>query len=47
MKISAGTLLYRHRGSVLEVLLVLPSGWASRTGWSIPKGLVDEGEGLE
>lgn len=45
MKISAGTLLYRHGEVGLEVLLVHPSGnYNRRAPWSIPKGLVDEGE---
>jgi predicted NUDIX family NTP pyrophosphohydrolase len=39
---SAGILLHRWRGDVLEVLLVHPGGpmWARRDGgaWSIPKG---------
>ncbi|MFN7133419.1 MAG: NUDIX domain-containing protein [Myxococcales bacterium] len=47
MKESAGTLLYRFRGGALQVLLVRPSGFAARYGWSIPKGLPDPGEGLE
>ena len=41
-KQSAGLLVYRHRGSTLEVLLVHPGGpfWSKKdTGaWSIPKG---------
>ncbi len=45
MKESAGTLLYRIRDGQLEVLLVHPSGnYNRRAPWSIPKGLVDEGE---
>jgi predicted NUDIX family NTP pyrophosphohydrolase len=45
---SSGTLLYRHRGPVLEVLLVHPSGgYNRRKPWGIPKGLPDEGESLE
>jgi len=48
MKQSAGTLLYRQNGGKLEVLLVHPSGgYNRRAPWSIPKGLPDEGEGLE
>lgn len=47
MKHSAGTLLYRSGPAGLEVLLVKPSGPAARYGWSIPKGLPDEGESLE
>ena len=44
-KVSAGTLLYRHIGDALEVLLVHPSGNYNRhKPWSIPKGLPDEGE---
>lgn len=45
--ISAGLLLFRRRAAV-EVLLVHPGGplYASRDAgtWSIPKGLVEEGE---
>ena len=45
---SAGLLLYRRLGDVLEVLLVHPGGpfWARRDAgaWSILKGLVDNGE---
>ena|SRR5437870_3112780 len=46
--ISAGLLLYRRSERELEVLLAHPGGpfWAQRDAgaWSIPKGLVDEGE---
>lgn len=45
-KRSAGILLYRNRGRVLEILLVHPGGpfWASKDAgaWSIPKGEIDE-----
>lgn len=45
---TAGILLYRRRGGVLEVLLVHPGGpfWARKDlgAWSIPKGLCDPGE---
>jgi len=48
---SAGILLYRRATAVLEVLLVHPGGpfWAKKDdgAWSIPKGLVEEGEALE
>jgi predicted NUDIX family NTP pyrophosphohydrolase len=48
--ISAGILLFRRQGGVLEVFLAHPGGpfWAKRdTGaWTIPKGVVDEGEDL-
>jgi predicted NUDIX family NTP pyrophosphohydrolase len=48
MKQSAGTLLYRPHGKTWEVLLVHPSGNYNRHApWSIPKGLLDEGESLE
>jgi predicted NUDIX family NTP pyrophosphohydrolase len=47
MKQSAGTLLYREGAGGLEVLVVQPSGFAARYGWSIPKGLPDAGESLE
>ncbi len=47
---SAGLLVYRRRGAGVEFLLAHPGGpfWAKRdTGaWSIPKGLVDEGEDI-
>ncbi|HEY7489621.1 MAG TPA: NUDIX domain-containing protein, partial [Candidatus Tectomicrobia bacterium] len=46
--VSAGLLLYRRRGDELEVLLAHPGGpfWVHRDAgaWSIPKGLVGEGE---
>ena len=45
---SAGVLLYRWAGPQPEVLLVHPGGpfWARKDAgsWSLPKGLVDEGE---
>ena len=48
MKESAGTLLYRHGPESLEVLLVHPSGaYNKKAPWSIPKGLLDEGDTLE
>jgi predicted NUDIX family NTP pyrophosphohydrolase len=47
---SAGILLYRLREGVIEVLLGHPGGplWKNRDegAWTIPKGLVDEGEDL-
>jgi len=47
---SAGILLYRFRGDVLEVMLVHPGGpfWAKKdeASWSIPKGLVEDSEDL-
>jgi predicted NUDIX family NTP pyrophosphohydrolase len=47
-KQSAGLLLFRRRGSSLEVLLVHPGGplWARKDdgAWSIPKGEVEENE---
>lgn len=50
MKESAGVLLYRTRGSEMEVLLVHPGGpfWAKKDlgAWGIPKGEVGEGESL-
>src|SRR5919204_4593854 len=46
--ISAGLLLYRRTGDALEVLLAHPGGpfWSHRDVgvWSIPKGLVADGE---
>ena len=48
---SAGILLYRRSGAVLELFLVHPGGpfWAKKDegAWSIPKGLVEEGEDLQ
>lgn len=45
---SAGLLMYRKSGSVLEVFLVHPGGpfWAKKDigAWSIPKGTIAEGE---
>ena len=47
-KKSAGILLYRRKGSGLEVLLAHPGGpfWKSRDlgAWTLPKGEIDEGE---
>jgi predicted NUDIX family NTP pyrophosphohydrolase len=47
---SAGILLFRRGGDVVEVLLVHPGGpfWARKDlgAWSIPKGEADEGEEL-
>jgi predicted NUDIX family NTP pyrophosphohydrolase len=49
-KISAGILLYRLSGGVLEVLLVHPGGpfFEKKDAgvWGIPKGEIDEGEDL-
>lgn len=46
-KQSAGTLLYRVGDGQLEVLLVHPSGaYNRRSPWSIPKGLVNDGEAV-
>ncbi|HEX7240417.1 MAG TPA: NUDIX domain-containing protein [Longimicrobiaceae bacterium] len=46
--VSAGMLLFRRSGSGLEVFLAHPGGpfWAGRDAgaWTIPKGLVEEGE---
>ena len=45
---SAGILLYRHRDDALEVFLAHPGGpfWARKDlgAWTIPKGLIDDGE---
>jgi predicted NUDIX family NTP pyrophosphohydrolase len=45
---SAGLLVWRRRGDEPEFLLVHPGGpfWKSKDegAWSIPKGLIDEGE---
>lgn len=47
-QVSAGLLMYRMSGGFLEVFLVHPGGpfWAKKDdgAWSIPKGLVEEGE---
>ena len=49
-KISAGILLYRCRGDIVEVFLVHPGGpyWARKDegAWSIPKGESTEGADL-
>ena len=49
-KVSAGVALFRQRPAGVEVLLVHPGGpfWAKKDlgAWTIPKGLVDEGEDL-
>jgi predicted NUDIX family NTP pyrophosphohydrolase len=46
--VSAGLLLYRRPGSVLEVFLAHPGGpfWRYKDvgAWTIPKGLIDDGE---
>jgi predicted NUDIX family NTP pyrophosphohydrolase len=48
---SAGILLYRRVRGGIEVLIAHPGGpfWAHRDegAWSIPKGLIDDGEALE
>jgi predicted NUDIX family NTP pyrophosphohydrolase len=45
---SAGILLFRRNREAVEVLLVHPGGpfWAKKDlgAWSVPKGLVEEGE---
>lgn len=44
-KQAAGTLLYRLRDGGVELLIVHPSGnYNRRAPWSIPKGLVEDGE---
>ena len=47
-KRSAGLLLYRETSAGVEALLVHPGGpfWAKKDdgAWSVPKGLIDEGE---
>jgi predicted NUDIX family NTP pyrophosphohydrolase len=49
-KVSAGVLLFRRHSAGVEVMLVHPGGpfWVKKDAgaWSIPKGLVDEGEDL-
>jgi predicted NUDIX family NTP pyrophosphohydrolase len=48
--LSAGLLVYRRRGGRLEVLLVHPGGPYFRKkdhgSWSVPKGLVEQGESM-
>lgn len=48
--VSAGLLLFRRRQPGLEVFLAHPGGpfWRDRDGgaWTIPKGLVEQGEDL-
>lgn len=48
MKRSAGILLHRTRGGLVEVLLVHPGGpfWAKKDAgaWTIPKGELEDGE---
>lgn len=47
-KLSSGTLLYRHSGDAIEVLLVHPAGnFNRRAPWGIPKGAPDPDEQLE
>jgi predicted NUDIX family NTP pyrophosphohydrolase len=47
-RISAGILLYRYSGEILEVFLVHPGGpyWRGKDAgaWSIPKGELEEGD---
>ncbi len=47
-QISVGLLMYRVRGSALQVFLVHPGGplWAKKDlgSWSLPKGLIEPGE---
>jgi predicted NUDIX family NTP pyrophosphohydrolase len=48
MKETAGTLLYRLHGKLVEVLLVHPSGnYNRKASWSIPKGLPEQTESME
>lgn len=48
--ISAGLLIWRKNNDQIEVLLVHPGGpfWAKKDegAWSIPKGLIEEGEDM-
>jgi predicted NUDIX family NTP pyrophosphohydrolase len=48
IKQSAGLLLFRHRDDGVEILLGHPGGpfWPNKDAgsWSIPKGLIAEGE---
>jgi len=47
---SAGLLMFRRRGREVEVFLVHPGGpfWSKKDegAWSIPKGIVEEGEDI-
>ena len=45
-RVSAGILIHRTRSSGLEVLLGRLGGplWARREHWTIPKGIVEDGE---
>jgi predicted NUDIX family NTP pyrophosphohydrolase len=47
-QLSAGLVMYRKSGSLSEVYLVHPGGpfWAKKEegAWTIPKGLIEEGE---
>jgi predicted NUDIX family NTP pyrophosphohydrolase len=47
---SAGLLLFRRRDGALEIFLAHPGGpfWKNKDlgAWTLPKGLVDEGEAL-
>jgi len=49
-KRSAGILVYRRRNKIIEILLGHPGGpyWAKKdaSAWSVPKGEVEEHEGL-
>ena len=46
--LASGTLLYRHVGEAVEVLLVHPSGnYNRRAPWGIPKGAPNPDEELE
>lgn len=49
--LSAGILMWRRRGTAIEVLLAHFGGpqWKGKDegAWAIPKGLVEPGEGLE
>lgn len=51
MAASAGILMYRRRAGAVEVLLAHPGGpfWSRKDAgaWSIPKGLIEEGEDPE
>jgi predicted NUDIX family NTP pyrophosphohydrolase len=48
--VSSGLLLYRRNNGALEIFLAHPGGpfWAKRDNgaWTIPKGVVDDGEEL-
>jgi 8-oxo-dGTP diphosphatase len=43
-QVSAGGVVYRSKGSLLEVCIILVEGGREGQRWQLPKGLVDPGE---